>query len=152
MTSTLTGRRVVVTGAAGGIGAALAAALIDRGAEVVLADLSPEVSGTAAGLGPSAFAWIGDVSSVEGISALIEFADDRLGGIDLYFANAGIIGPAMLGENDADWDAIIDVNMRAHIRAAQALVPVGKKPVPDISSPPPRRRGCSHRSARPHIR
>ena len=61
--------------------------------------------------------------SVEGIGALIDFADDCLGGIDLYFANAGIIGPAMLGEDDADWDSIIDVNMRAHIRAAQALVP-----------------------------
>ena len=60
--------------------------------------------------------------SVEGIGAH-RIADDRLGGIDLYFANAGIIGPAMLGEDDADWDAIIDVNMRAHIRAAQALVP-----------------------------
>ena len=123
MTSALAGRRAVVTGAAGGIGAALAAALIDRGAAVVLADLSPAVGDTAAGLGASAFAWTGDVSSVEGIGALIDFADDRLGGIDLYFANAGIIGPAMLGEDDADWDAIIDVNMRAHIRAAQALVP-----------------------------
>ncbi|MEY8570124.1 SDR family oxidoreductase [Brevibacterium linens] len=123
MTTVLNGKRAVVTGAAGGIGAALAAELIDRGTAVVLADLSPDVSDTAAELGASAFAWTGDVSSVEGIGALIEFADDRLGGIDLYFANAGIIGPAMLGETDADWDAIIDVNMRAHIRAAQALVP-----------------------------
>ncbi|WP_114148966.1 SDR family NAD(P)-dependent oxidoreductase, partial [Brevibacterium epidermidis] len=80
MTTVLNGKRAVVTGAAGGIGAALAAELIDRGTAVVLADLSPDVSDTAAELGASAFAWTGDVSSVEGIGALIEFADDRLGG------------------------------------------------------------------------
>lgn len=115
--------RAVVTGAAGGIGAALAAELINRGAAVVLADLSPQVTDTADRLGEGAHAWVGDVSSVAGIDELIAFADDHLGGVDCYFANAGIIGPAMLGESDADWDTIIDVNMRAHIRAAQALVP-----------------------------
>ncbi|GAA1529576.1 SDR family oxidoreductase [Brevibacterium picturae] len=130
-------KRVIVTGAAGGIGAALATELIARGARVVLADLSPAVTETATTLespaesGPdagadttgSAHAWVGDVSSVAGIDELIAFADDRLGGVDMYFANAGIIGPGELGENDADWDAIIDVNLRAHIRAAQALIP-----------------------------
>ncbi|UVI37324.1 SDR family oxidoreductase [Brevibacterium spongiae] len=127
MTATVAGRRAVVTGAAGGIGAALAAELLERGASVVLADLAPTVAATAAGLGDGAHAWTGDVSSVAGVGELIAFADDRLGEVDMYFANAGIIGPAMLGETDADWDAIIDVNMRAHIRAAQALVPRWQK-------------------------
>ncbi|WP_209325369.1 SDR family oxidoreductase [Brevibacterium renqingii] len=128
------GARVIVTGAAGGIGAALAAKLISRGASVVLADLSPTVKQTAEhlaagshgdsdGAGPHAHSWVGDVSSVAGVGELIAFADNRLGGVDMYFANAGIIGPAMLGDSDAEWDAIIDVNVRAHIRAAQALVP-----------------------------
>ncbi|WP_210605070.1 SDR family oxidoreductase [Brevibacterium oceani] len=117
------GARVVVTGAAGGIGAALATELLGRGASVVLADLDPAVTDTASRLGDRAHAWVGDVSTVDGIGQLISLADDRLGGVDLYFANAGIIGPAMLGESDADWDPIIDVNMRAHIRAAQALIP-----------------------------
>jgi NAD(P)-dependent dehydrogenase (short-subunit alcohol dehydrogenase family) len=117
------GARAVVTGAAGGIGAALATELLGRGASVVLADLDPAVTDTASHLGNRAHAWVGDVSTVDGIGQLVSLADDRLGGVDLYFANAGIIGPAMLGESDADWDPIIDVNMRAHIRAAQALVP-----------------------------
>ncbi|MDN6135170.1 MAG: SDR family oxidoreductase [Brevibacterium sp.] len=125
------GTRAIVTGAAGGIGAALAAELISRGATVVLADISATVADTASALNTDtasgfesgAHAWVGDVSSVAGIDELIAFADDRLGGVDMYFANAGIIGPGELGENDADWDAIIDVNLRAHIRAAQALIP-----------------------------
>ncbi|MDN6374208.1 MAG: SDR family oxidoreductase [Brevibacterium aurantiacum] len=125
------GTRAIVTGAAGGIGAALAAELISRGATVVLADISATVADTASALNTDtasgfesgAHAWVGDVSSVAGIDELIAFTDDRLGGVDMYFANAGIIGPGELGENDADWDAIIDVNLRAHIRAAQALLP-----------------------------
>lgn len=125
------GTRAIVTGAAGGIGAALAAELVSRGATVVLADISATVADTASALSTDtasgfesgAHAWVGDVSSVAGIDKLIAFADDRLGGVDMYFANAGIIGPGELGENDADWDAIIDVNLRAHIRAAQALIP-----------------------------
>ena len=131
----IVGSRVIVTGAAGGIGAGLAAELVTRGASVVLADLSATVADTASALDAGsdsadgaraparAHAWIGDVSSVGGIDGLLAFADDTLGGVDMYFANAGIIGPAGLGESDADWDAIIDVNLRAHIRAAQALVP-----------------------------
>lgn len=117
------GARAVVTGAAGGIGAALAGELIRRGATVVLADLSPQVTDTAGRLGEGAHPWLGDASSVAGIAELIACADDLLGGIDLYFANAGVMGPSMLGDADADWDTVIDVNMRAHIRAAQALVP-----------------------------
>lgn len=132
-------KRVIVTGAAGGIGAALATELIARGARVVLADVSPAVTDTAAALdspaesgssaedAASAHAWVGDVSSVAGIDDLISFADDHLGGVDMYFANAGIIGPAGLGDSDGDWDAIIDVNLRAHIRAAQALIPRWQK-------------------------
>ena len=123
----ITGARAIVTGAAGGIGAALAAELIARGASVVLADLSPRVTDTASALNTDtethAHAWVGDVSSTAGIDDLIALADDRLGGVDMYFANAGIVGPAGLGDSDAAWDTIIDVNMRAHIRAAQALVP-----------------------------
>lgn len=127
--SSLANTKAIVTGAAGGIGAALAAELITRGATVVLADLSATVTDTAAGLNSgaglksNAHAWVGDVSSVAGIDDLIAFADDRLGGVDMYFANAGIIGPGGLGSSDADWDTIIDVNLRAHIRAAQALIP-----------------------------
>lgn len=113
----------IVTGAAGGIGAALAGELITRGATVVLADPAPQVTDTANRLGEGAHAWVGDVSSVAGNDELIAFADDRLGGVDCCFADAGVIDAAMLGESDADWDTVIDVNMHDDVREAQALVP-----------------------------
>lgn len=115
------GRRAVVTGAARGIGAAIAAALVERGAKVVLADIQDTVAQTAERLGQPH--WIGDVSSVDGVADLLAHARSELGGVDVYFANAGITGAKGLGDDEADWDRIIDINLRAHIRAAKALIP-----------------------------
>ena len=116
----LKGRNAIVTGPAGGIGAAVATALHERGARVLLADLADEVASTAAALNQPN--WVGDVSSARGVAELIDTAERELGQIDLYFANAGIAGVTGLG-GDGDWDRILDVNLRAHIRAAERLVP-----------------------------
>ena len=116
----LTGRKAVVTGAAGGIGAAIAAALHERGARVLLADLDTAVADTASRLGQPH--WIGDVSSADGVGRLLAAAEAELGQVDLYFANAGIAGATGVGGED-DWDRLLDVNLRAHIRAAERLVP-----------------------------
>ena len=77
----VTGRNAVVTGAAGGIGAALSAELTSRGARVLLADIDPAVAQTAEGLGQEH--WAGDVSSVDGVADLLDTARARLGEIDL---------------------------------------------------------------------
>jgi NAD(P)-dependent dehydrogenase (short-subunit alcohol dehydrogenase family) len=114
------GRTAVVTGAASGIGAALARALHERGARVLLADLAEAVTDTAAQLGQPH--WTGDVSTAAGVDDLLAAAGRELGDIDLYFANAGIAGASGIGGED-DWDRILDVNLRAHIRAAERLVP-----------------------------
>ncbi|TGD38448.1 SDR family oxidoreductase [Brevibacterium aurantiacum] len=116
----LKGRNAVVTGAAGGIGAAIAAALYERGARVLLADLDEAVADTAGTL--SQPHWTGDVSSADGVTDLVDTAERELGQVDLYFANAGIGGATGLG-GEGDWDRILDVNLRAHIRAAERLVP-----------------------------
>lgn len=115
----VTGAVAVVTGGAGGIGRALGAELTSRGARVLLADISPAVTSTAQELGCSA--WQGNCASTAGIAELLDAAS-QLGPVDLFFANAGIMGASGLGD-DAGWDAIFDVNVRAHIRAAQALIP-----------------------------
>ena len=114
------GRNAVVTGAAGGIGAALASELTSRGARVLLADIDPAVEQTAEGLGQAH--WTGDVASADGVTGLLEAARAQLGEVDLYFANAGIGGASGLGDYE-DWDTVLDVNLRAHIRAAQRLIP-----------------------------
>ncbi len=60
--------------------------------------------------------------TVGDIEALIALAAEEFAPVDIYVANAGIIGKSGLG-TESDWDAVLDVNLRAHIRAAQLLVP-----------------------------
>ena len=91
MTADLQGKRAVVTGAASGIGLALAKLLVEGGAKVVLADIDlAKVEAIAASL-DGAIAVRCDVSDHASVEALAALAQAALGGIDLVFANAGTI-------------------------------------------------------------
>ncbi|MBU8810040.1 SDR family NAD(P)-dependent oxidoreductase [Mycolicibacterium goodii] len=117
------GTTAVVTGGGSGIGAALAEAFAAAGARVVVADLDESgAAGTAGRIraaGGDAVAVRADASATTDIEALTR---TELGPVDIYVANAGIIGVSGLG-TDADWDRILAVNLRAHVRAADILVP-----------------------------
>jgi NAD(P)-dependent dehydrogenase (short-subunit alcohol dehydrogenase family) len=116
----LTGKRIVVTGAAGGIGLAMAKAALERGAEhAVLVDLDSErVSQAAEAIGEQASAVAGDVAD----AALLKRAFEAAGRVDGFFANAGIGTGGGLGGQD-DWGPTMRVNIEAHVTAAQLLVP-----------------------------
>jgi NAD(P)-dependent dehydrogenase (short-subunit alcohol dehydrogenase family) len=114
---------VVVTGAAGGIGAALARRFAREGARgVVVADRQADaLSHVAQGI--DAHAVPCDVTDAAQVAALVDRTEDRFGPIDLFCSNAGVI--AIGGENasDEDWQLSIDVNVMAHVYAARVLVP-----------------------------
>ena len=116
-------RHIVVTGAAGGIGAALARRFHTDGARVVLADrLAPD--DVAAPLGERAVAITADVSSEAGNRALIDAATARFGPIDLFFANAGVaLGTDLASTAEDEWVAAFAVNVHAHRWAAKYLLP-----------------------------
>jgi NAD(P)-dependent dehydrogenase (short-subunit alcohol dehydrogenase family) len=118
----LNGRHVVVTGAARGIGAALARRFHADGANVVVADVLP----TEETVGPleRAVGVRADVSTEAGNVALIEAAEDAFGPIDLFFANAGIGGGTDLASTSEDaWQQTFDINVNAHRWAAKHLLP-----------------------------
>jgi NAD(P)-dependent dehydrogenase (short-subunit alcohol dehydrogenase family) len=116
------GQRVVVTGAGHGIGRALAARLAAEGARVVVNDLDAAAATRVADeIGGHAIA--GDAASEAGVTALVDAARQQLGGIDIWFANAGIDRGEGLHASEADWAAALEVNMLAHVRAARLLVP-----------------------------
>lgn len=120
-------RTAVVTGAAGGIGAALAQRLLEAGARVLLTDLDDvRLQETAAGLAASYADVVtaqADASVTADIERLLALANEALGPVDLYFANAGVGGGPGLEATDEQWQTAIDVNVMAHVRAARLLVP-----------------------------
>jgi len=117
------GAVAVVTGGAGGIGAALARRLADAGARVVLADLDGErAAATAAAIGPAAVATAADVSVERELQRILDLAQAHFGPVDLFCANAGIAGPGGFG-SDEEWAQTIDINLMAHVRAARLLIP-----------------------------
>jgi NAD(P)-dependent dehydrogenase (short-subunit alcohol dehydrogenase family) len=117
------GKVAVVTGGGSGIGRALAEGLATAGARVVVGDLNEAgAAETAHRIGTAAVAGYADASTADGIAALVALAEDAFGPVEIYVANAGIIGVSGLGA-DNDWDKILDVNLRAHVRAAELLVP-----------------------------
>lgn len=120
----------VVTGAEGGIGAALAEALVEAGARVVVSDLDGErLAATAERLAATAgaesvVAVAGDASNDADIARMITAAKEQLGGdVDIYFANAGVGDGSGLEATDEQWALALDVNLLAHTRAARQLVP-----------------------------
>ena len=118
-------RAALVTGAGSGIGAALAAALVDAGAYVVCTDIDEEAAHrTAKALGDRARAEALDVTDAEQVVAAVDRVIAEHGRIDLIFNNAGI---TFGGETEhltlAQWDQIIDVNLRGVIHGIHAAYP-----------------------------
>ncbi|MEV1021142.1 SDR family oxidoreductase [Streptomyces sp. NPDC050264] len=122
-------RVAVVTGAAGGIGAAVAQRLLEAGARGVLltdldaARLDATVRRLGGAHGECVAGQAGDAADTDDLRALIDTAQERFGPVDLYFANAGIGGGAGLDASEAEWSRALDVNVMAHVRAAKLLVP-----------------------------
>jgi NAD(P)-dependent dehydrogenase (short-subunit alcohol dehydrogenase family) len=116
------GLRVVVTGAASGIGAALARRLAAGGARVVVNDLdaagaqwiADEVGGVAAP---------GDAATDEGAAALVRAAREAFGGVDLFCANAGVGAAGGPEVPDHEWERSWQVNVMAHVHAARHVLP-----------------------------
>lgn len=119
----LQGLGVVVTGAASGIGAALAGRFAAEGARLVVNDLD---AGPLAAVAErtGALAVAGDAADDAAVADLVARAEEHLGGIDLFCANAGIGGAGGGPElADEDWQHCWDVNVMSHVRAARHLLP-----------------------------
>ena len=117
----VSGRTVLITGAARGIGAACARRLASEGAKLVLADLDgPGVEKLAAELGQVAIRT--DVTKPDDIARMVDLPYKRWGRLDVLFNNAGVIRvQPMFDVTEAEWDRVLDVNLRAVFFVLQAV-------------------------------
>jgi NAD(P)-dependent dehydrogenase (short-subunit alcohol dehydrogenase family) len=117
------GQVVVITGGASGIGRALAHRFAEEGAKgIVVADLDQEGATQVATDLDNAIAVSCDVADPRHADVLISAAEQSFGPVDLFCANAGVGVGEDLG-TPGDWDLAINVNVRAHVSAAERLLP-----------------------------
>ncbi len=129
----LADKAAIITGAAQGLGEALARRLAVEGCDVLLADVNAEkaeaaAAAIAADTGRQAIGVRADVTDPASCAAMVERAVGAWGRLDILVANAGILKAGDITEFDpADWKRVIDVNLCGYFvsaqAAAQAMVP-----------------------------
>jgi 3-oxoacyl-[acyl-carrier protein] reductase len=122
----------IVTGAARGIGRAIAEALAKEGAKVVLADLLPTVEDTAEEMRQAGFevlALIGDVANFDEAQQLVDKTIEHFGQVDILVNNAGITRDNLLVlMTPEDWEKVIDINLTGTFNLTKAaLKPMMKR-------------------------
>jgi 2-hydroxycyclohexanecarboxyl-CoA dehydrogenase len=119
------GKVAIVTGAAGGMGQAIARLLAARGATVVLTDLDPAVLDHATTFGADALALTHDVTSVEDSRSVVAQVRERFGRLDILVNNAGWDRPGLFADSEpADWLRIVQINYLGVLNGSHAAIPL----------------------------
>ncbi|KQM64962.1 2-deoxy-D-gluconate 3-dehydrogenase [Sphingomonas sp. Leaf17] len=119
----LTGKVAIVTGANTGIGQAIAVALAAAGADIACVGRTPadDTAGMIRNLGRRAVIVSADLSTIEPVQRVVDETVAALGGLDILVNNAGIIRRAdAVDFSEADWDAVIDTNLKSVFFLCQA--------------------------------
>ncbi len=123
--ASLAGRAGIVTGAARGIGQAVAAGIVAEGGSVVVVDVDAEAAReTADDLGPAAIAAAADVRAFTEIEAAVSLCREAFGHIDFMVANAGIGDYSSMADGDVErWRRVIDTNLLGVAHTVRAVLP-----------------------------
>ncbi|OYY76407.1 MAG: 2-deoxy-D-gluconate 3-dehydrogenase [Sphingomonas sp. 28-62-20] len=120
----LTGKSAIVTGANTGIGQAIALALAAAGADIACVGRTPAVETVAqiAALGRRAINIAADLATIAPVGDIVDQTIEKLGGLHILVNNAGIIRRAdAVDFTEADWDAVIDTNLKSVFFLCQAV-------------------------------
>src|SRR6195952_321953 len=120
----LTGKRVLITGGAGGVGRAVAAQMVAAGARVLIADregadFESALSGIDAGEIDTVAA---DLSSSAGIATMFARADEWLDGLDILVACAGVGSGPLMEMAEPDWRYVIESNLVSYVACTQGAI------------------------------
>ena len=133
MAGVLYDRKAIVTGAAQGLGEAIAVRLAAEGADVVVADINPAAAGEVAerigsGSGRRALAHQVDVTEEAQVEALIDRTVEELGRLDILVSNAGILIAGAVEEFGAEeWRSVMNVNLFGYFLCAKHAARVMKE-------------------------
>ena len=122
----------IVTGAAQGMGAAIAGRLAAEGAKVVLSDINVEKVAQVAeristAANSSTIAMKTDVTKEDEVAEMVEMAIEHYGTVGLLVNNAGILYPTRIDNvTKAEWDEVIDVNLNGSFLCSKAVLPIMK--------------------------
>ena len=122
----LTNRTAIVTGAAQGIGKAIASRLANAGARVAIADLNLDMAReTARQIRADALALLLDVANAESVQNAVDACLNAWGRIDILINNAGIIGRGVPVKDltERDWDQVLDINLKGTFLCSRAVLP-----------------------------
>ena len=120
----LNGKRVLITGAGGGVGRALAQRMADEGAALLLTDRNTETLDAVLGdLGESGACTVAaDLGSPEGVERLFAEVDAQLGGLDIMVACAGIGSEPLMAFHDESWRDVITSNLVSYVACTRRAI------------------------------
>jgi len=125
----VTGKVALVTGGSKGLGKAMARALAERGADIVISsrheeELRPALEEILAGTGRKGKLLVADMNKRADVARLAKFAVDQLGKVDILINNAGSNSPQEIDQiTDDVWDRLIELNLTSVMALSRALVP-----------------------------
>lgn len=124
--SMLADRRALVTGAADGIGRAIAELFTAEGAQVLAVDINSDGLRSSFRGNPRVHSLIQDISAPDAAERLVDEARTQLGGLDILINNAGTPGEfkSLTEASDQAWDAVMSLNLRAAFRLIRAALPL----------------------------
>jgi NAD(P)-dependent dehydrogenase (short-subunit alcohol dehydrogenase family) len=125
--SVLLGKRILITGGAGGVGRAVAARMLAHGARVLLTDreelaLRAVLDGFGADARGRAETVTADLASAPGLSRLFDRVDDWLEGLDILIACAGVGSGPLAEMDDADWRYVVESNLMSYVACTKAAL------------------------------
>ncbi|MDA2979831.1 MAG: SDR family NAD(P)-dependent oxidoreductase [Actinomycetota bacterium] len=125
MEQELEGKVALVSGAAGGMGAAIARALSKLGVEIALNDLTVDsVMPLRDSLDKRSFAVAADITNKAEVESMITSVEQQLGPIDILINNAGVLRPTKIADiGEAEWDFVVGVNLKGTFLCSQAVIP-----------------------------